>query len=277
MLTVNHAAGRMAPQGGRKRWSPPTVWALVGLGVLVGASGFAIYRFAVDDNDHTGHKEEAAQGDFWQRPGARTLGSQTTMGEAKAPATGTLAVIEAASQALALPKGITINTNGGIRLSRALRNTLDDKLGGEDGPVSPEAAERTRQKLRKELSGPALTEALEVLERYLAYRNAAAALEERTALTPALPANLGVMANVVDLQRRGVLRTQMLGADMRDAFFADEEALERYRLTLLQLQSMSSLSDAERDAQLNPLWQQLPAHLRAQIPAPGTTASAKPQ
>ena len=68
-----------------------------------------------------------------------------------------------------------------------------------------------------------------------------------------LPANFGAMSEVVALQRRGALRTQMLSADMRDAFFADEEALEQYRLTLLQLQSMASFSDAERDAQLKPL------------------------
>ena len=277
MLTVNHAAGRMAPKDDRKRWPPPTVWALVGLGVLVVASGFTIYHFTVDDNDHTDQSEQLAQGDFWQRPGARSLGSQPTMGTIKTPATGTLAVVEAASQALVRPKGITINANGGIRLSRALRNTLDDHLGAADGPVGPEALERARQKLRKELSGPVATEALDVLERYGAYRNAAAALEERTALTPALPANFGVMPEVVALQRRGALRTQMLNADMRDAFFADEEALEQYRLTLLQLQSMASFSDAERDAQLKPLWQQLPAHLRTQIPAPGTTAVGKTQ
>ena len=69
-------------------------------------------------------------------------------------------------------------------------------------------------------------------------------------------------------QRRMALRSQLLDTDMRAAFFGDEEALDQYRLTVLQLQTMGSFTEAERAEQLKPLWQKLPAHLRSQIPAP---------
>ena len=61
----------------------------------------------------------------------------------------------------------------------------------------------------------------------------------------------------------------MFPADVREAFFGDEEALDQYRLAFLQVQSMASFSQAERGEQLRPLWQQLPAPVRSQIPAPG--------
>ena len=275
MSNVNHAAGRIPPTSGHKRRSLPTAWVLIGLAVVVTASGLAMYRSATDQDDLTDREKEAAQSDFWQRPGARTLGSNATMGDSKTPATGTLAVVEAVEQSLTRSQALTINSNGGIQVNRALRNKLDDTLGWDDGPVSPEALERARQALRKELSGPAATQALDVLQRYAAYRNAAAEQQDRAAHTPALPASLGVMGEAVELQRKEALRSQMLSVEMRDAFFGDEEALARYRLTMRQLQTLSSLSDAERDEQLRPLWQQLPAHLRTQIPEPGTPAIAQ--
>lgn len=245
-------------------------WKVLALGVVLAAAGWLVYPWLVDTpesrGDAAGHNEAAT--DFWQRPGARSLGS----GDMKhvTPATGPLAEVEAASQALARPQGFTLDPNGRLRLTRALRNKLDDSLGSIDGPVSPETLERARQKVRQELSGLAQINAMNVLERYTSYRNAAAEQQTRSTPPPALPNGMGVMGEVLELQRRSALRTQMLDADLREAFFGDEEALDRYRLTLLQLQTMPSLNESERAEQLKPLWQQLPIHLRAQIPAPGS-------
>lgn len=198
------------------------------------------------------------------------------MGAAAANSAGLVVAVDAALQALARPQELALEPGGHLRLTRALRNKLDDSLGWFDGPVSADAAERARQKLRQELSGPAQVDALRVLESYVAYRNAAAEQQAQPSITSALPPNLGVMGEVMQLQRRSTLRAQMLDADVQAAFFGDEEALDQYRLAILQVQSMPSFTEAERAEQLRPLWQQLPAHVRTQIPAPGSTAVTKP-
>lgn len=245
------------------------------MGAVVAAAALVAYQMDRESPPSvvTNADDAAVKGDFWQRPGARSMGSETmhNLPDYSAKAAGSLAAIDGAAQALARPHDLKVDGNGRLRINRALRNKLDDSIGRVDGTIAADAAERARQKLRQELSGAAVSDALAALDRYVAYRNAA---HEQTlmATTPTLPPNLGVLGDVVQLQRRMALRTQMLDADMRAEFFGDEEALERYRLTLLQLQSMPSLSEGERDEQLTPLWQQLPAHLRSQILAPGTAA-----
>lgn len=242
------------------------------LGVVLATAALLAYQAhrSTPSPADTGTSETTAKGDFWQRPGAPSIGNEAmpTIPEVSAKAAGSLAAIQGAKQALARTQDVQVDGNGHLRPNRALRNKLDDSIGWVDGAIPVEAVERARQKLRHELSGTALSDALAALDRYVAYRNAAHE-QSRLAVAPTLPPNLGVLGDVVQLQRRMALRTQMLDADMRTGFFGDEDTLDRYRLTLLQLQSMPSLSEAEREEQLTPLWQQLPAHLRSQIPAPG--------
>lgn len=197
------------------------------------------------------------------------------MDAAATNAAGPLAAVDAALQALARPQELALDAGGHLRLTRALRNKLDDSLGWFDGPVSPDALERVRQQLRQDLSGPAQGDALRVLDSYVAYRNAAAEQQTQPSIASALPASLGVMGQTLQLQRRSALRSQMLDTDLRDAFFGDEEALDQYRLAILQLQVMPSLSEAERDEQLRALWQKLSPNLREQIAAPGSNPVTK--
>jgi hypothetical protein len=278
MSSVNRAVGRAGPHHHRPRWAG---WTALALGALMAAGGgWLIYKSSVDTESTlqgTAGQGAGIASDFWQRPGASSAGSENMQnrGAAAANGAGPVAAVEVALQALARPQELALDAVGHLRLTRALRNRLDDSLGWFDGPVNPEALERARQKLRQELSGIAQVDALRVLDSYAAYRNAAAEQQAKPSVTSALPANLGVMGEAMQLQRRSALRNQMLDADMREAFFADEEALDQYRLAILQVQSMPSFTEAERAEQLRPLWQQLPAHVRTQIPTPGSTSAAK--
>ncbi len=256
-----------APSSGPAR--PVVRLAVLGV-VVLGASWLAYQAYRGSDTALDASTDStAAKGDFWQRPGARAVGSETMQNipSVSAQAAGTLAAVDGATKALARPNDMQVDASGHLRVNRALRNHLDTTLGWTDGPITVEAIERARQKLRQQLTGTALSEALGTLERYVAYRNTAEE-QARTSVTPALPPGMGVLGEATQLQRRMALRSQLLDTDMRAAFFGDEEALDQYRLTVLQLQTMGSFTEAERAEQLKPLWQKLPAHLRSQIPAP---------
>ena len=273
MSSMNRAMGRAVPRRHRPRWAKQPAWTAFALGALIAAGGLLIYQSAGDTAPtliRTSGQGKGEAGDFWQRSAARSLGDENmqNMGATAANATDSLAAVDTALKALARPQQLALDAGGHLRLTRALRNKLDDSLGWFDGPVSPEALERARQRLQQELREPALLEALRVLDSYAAYRNAAAEQQAKPSISAALPASLGVMGEAMQLQRRSTLRAQMFPADVREAFFRDEEALDQYRLAFLQVQSMASFSQAERGEQLRPLWQQLPAPVRSQIPAP---------
>ena len=175
----------------------------------------------------------------------------------------------AALQALARQRGVGMDAAGHLLVNRALRGEFDAYLGEQGvATISPAAVGRLRDHLQQVLRGQALREALADLDRYVAYRQAAAEQTAHIAMTPSFqPEGGGNLNEILQLQQRAALRAQLLTPALREGFFGDEEALDRYRMARLQLQGMPGLSDEDRQAQLAQLWALVPERLRAQMRA----------
>ncbi|MBB6245434.1 lipase secretion chaperone [Rhodanobacter sp. A1T4] len=102
--------------------------------------------------------------------------------------------------------------------------------------------------LRRQLDAPLIDEVMASFDRYTLYQQAAVALASQTGLS-------------LDQQLAQItaLRRQMLGDDVAEAFFGDEQRQQRQTLQHLAIQSDPSLSPAEKAQRLQALDAALPA------------------
>ena len=179
----------------------------------------------------------------------------TTAGRAPAPA---LAAPPAAASAAPLPASlegsepdgaITADASGHLVIDLELRRLFDHFLAatGEEPPAAIRA--RIIAVLRARLPAAATGEAIDLLDRYLAYRGAA-----RQLAPPSDP--------VAGLDQVHALRVRMLSPDVAWAFFADEEAATYAALSRRAVLTDTTLSAAERDRRLADIDAQLPAAVR---------------
>jgi lipase chaperone LimK len=144
---------------------------------------------------------------------------------------------------------ITADAAGHLVIDLELRRLFDHFLAatGEE----PLAAIRARivAVLRARLPATAAAEAIDLLDRYLAYREAARRLSP-----PPDPA--------AGLDQVHDLRARMFSAAVAQAFFANEEAAIRAGLARQAVLADGTLSPAERDRRLAEIDAQLPAAVR---------------
>ena len=144
---------------------------------------------------------------------------------------------------------VTADAAGHLVVDLELRRLFDHFLiaSGEE-PLSTIRA-RIVAALRARLPATAAGEAIAILDRYLAYRDAA-----RTLVPPTDPA--------AGLDQVHDLRARMFTPDVARAFFADEEAATYAALARRAVQLDPGLSPDERDRRLAALDAQLPAAVR---------------
>ena len=175
---------------------------------------------------------------------ARALAPLTTAASAPPPAAlpGSLEGTE--------PDGaVTAGADGRLVVDLELRRLFDHFLiaTGEE----PLATIRARivAALRARLPATAAAEAIAILDRYLAYRDAA-----RLLAPPADP--------TAGLDQIHDLRARILSPEVARAFFADEEAATYAALSRRAVLADATLSAAERDRRLAEIDAQLPAAVR---------------
>ena len=175
---------------------------------------------------------------------ARALAPLTTAASAPPPAAlpGSLEGTE--------PGGaVTADADGHLVVDLELRRLFDHFLiaTGEE----PLATIRARivTALRARLPATAAAEAIAILDRYLAYRDAA-----RLLAPPADP--------TAGLDQVHDLRVRILSPEVAKAFFADEEAATYAALSRRAVLADATLSAAERDRRLAEIDARLPAAVR---------------
>jgi lipase chaperone LimK len=175
---------------------------------------------------------------------ARALAPLTTAASAPQPAAlpGSLEGTE--------PDGaVTADADGHLVVDLELRRLFDHFLiaTGEE----PLATIRARivTALRARLPATAAAEAIAILDRYLAYRDAA-----RLLAPPADP--------TAGLDQVHDLRVRILSPEVAKAFFADEEAATYAALSRRAVLADATLSAAERDRRLAEIDARLPAAVR---------------
>lgn len=152
------------------------------------------------------------------------------------------------------------DAGGHLKITHAVRRTFDYFLSalGEE-PLDTVVA-RLRAYIRAQLPATAAAEAEQLLADYLAYRQALADVDATTAPSP--DGQLALEAIRVRMAQAAALRAQFLSPAEAEAFYADEDRMDRYmldRVSILQQQDMDAAAHASRLAALE---QDLPPHLR---------------
>ncbi|MGM3387637.1 lipase secretion chaperone [Stutzerimonas stutzeri] len=154
------------------------------------------------------------------------------------------------------------NSSGKLLVDREVRQVFDYFLStfGEE-PLKTSVA-RLRQHLETQLAQPARGQAFDLLGRYLDYRRQLLVLEQ----THPLKADLeGLRSRLHAAQQ---LRETLFSEEARRAFFADEEALDRFTLQRLAIRHDPQLDAAAKGEALDQLKRSLPpAMLDALTPA----------
>ncbi len=150
---------------------------------------------------------------------------------------------------------LRVDDQGNLIIDNDIKKLLHYFLNVEGEISREELIILLRKGISDYLPQPAEGQALEILTQYLAYQNA---LQEQINQGVYQLQSGGIEGYRQAFELRNQLRIQYLGAEVASAFFAEEEAYDLYTVTRLELSSDTSLSDAERTAQLKVVEEQLP-------------------
>ncbi len=147
--------------------------------------------------------------------------------------------------------------NGSLVPTPQLRQLFEYYLSALGEETLPQLIARIEQALAR-LEEPARSEALATLGNYLDYKLALGDLEAAHGSAATLDAD--------EMQQRmaeiRALRRTWMDAQTADAFFAGDEAVDRFQVEQLRIRSDPSLSDNEREQALARAEQALPAPVR---------------
>lgn len=175
-----------------------------------------------------------------------------------------LEALPASLQGTEVDGGFEVDAAGHLRITGGVRRVFDYFLStqGEENLVTIQT--RLRAYIRHRLRDPAATEAEQLLERYLAYKQALANLQQAGGNAGAA---LDTQALRQQLQQVQALRQQYFTPAAITAFFGDEALYDRYTLDRQDLLQDTSLSAVQRAQRLAALEAQLPAPLQEAIGA----------
>lgn len=252
----------------------------IGLLVLLVAAGFLLRPAGTPD---TGKLESRTVSTSKQAAGAaqhneqpRGVPAVDQLAGIAGTAPETLAHYLAAASRLGAPPASLAGTDvdgelradseGNLIVEHGLRRVFDYFLATLGEEELPAIKARIALYLHEQLPAPAAAQAWALLQRYLAYDEALAAL-------PALDGSVESMHQL--LRQRSDLRRAWLGQAAADAFFSLDDAFDAYSLERVALQRDDTLSAAERRARQQQLERIFPAPIqqaRQQMRAPVAVA-----
>ena len=161
------------------------------------------------------------------------------------------------------PDGLHVDAHGHLIVEAANRAVFDYFL---DVPASLPEAQRVSMAeahLRAKLITPALAEAQSLLQHYLAYRKAAAQSGTTGRNKPSLEQvqqrpELLIATLRQQLSERTALRRQYLGADVAQAWYGDDDAMDAAALDRLAVMADPSLTPEQRAARIAAIDANLP-------------------
>ncbi len=157
-----------------------------------------------------------------------------------------------------VPDGLQMDANGHLILSRALRDLFDFFLSAQgEEPVSI-ILNRIKAYIHSHhLSTQAETQALHILDEYIAYKKATQNLpDSSTGPHPDLAILRGRMSALQSL------RKQYFEPDVLQAFFGEQEVYDQYTLTRMQIMQNTQLSPEAKASALAEALDTLPMQLR---------------
>lgn len=154
--------------------------------------------------------------------------------------------------------GFDLDADGNLIVTYRIRQLFDYFLSAQGEEPLPTIVQRLRAYIHNTLSGDAAVEAEQLLESYLGYLDDVAALDSPIAPGQTIdPAQLRAQK-----EQLATIRAGRFDSVANDAFFAEEEAYDRYTLARLEVMQDDSLSADERASRLTALESQLPPQLQ---------------
>jgi len=241
---IRRAASRSAQRGSAARRVPPLVRfaILAGVVLIICAAAWRTARAPASRPSHAAASPRATDN-------LTAAGSALARLAAATPEAAVPAALPGSLEGTEADGALTADAAGHLVIDLELRRLFDHFLAasGEE-PIATMRA-RIIAVLHTRLPAQAATEAIEILDRYLAYREAA------RALTP--PAD-----QLAALDQVHELRARMFSPAVARAFFADEEAATYAALARRDVLADTTLSAAERDRRLAELDARTPAAVR---------------
>lgn len=184
---------------------------------------------------------------------SKTVSALTTthLQEMKAPAITASAPGEPGPMS---PGKLRTASSGHLILDRETRRIFDEYLDVRSPAASDAARGKLQQALRKQLSGTALLEAETLMNNYIAYR---ASLTELEALPDASDISNTQQARL-KIRRASELRSRYFDANIGQLFFADEDAMNDYTISQMEIMQDQSLSSEQKLQRLEELKKKLP-------------------
>lgn len=234
---------------------------VIGSGLL--AAFLVVLVLLFNAADETGVPVSADSTPESTRPTTTDLGTLEDMSEATASTfVSGLEQLPASLEGTSVPPGLLEDGNGNLVPTPGLRDIFDyflSALGEESLDV---VVARINAYLASNLSASAAAQARTVLGNYLDYRESLAEVEQVG----------GVNANQLDLlavqtQQDEVraLRQRYFDAGVNEAFFARDDALDRFAVARMNVLQDDNLSPEEQAAQLESLRQQLPIEMQQEL------------
>lgn len=145
-----------------------------------------------------------------------------------------------------------LDANGDLILDAQAKSRLDLLVSALPTPATTHEIQAMEASALAGLPPQAMQKAARLLGDYIRYLKAEAELNARFASETA-------SAPEAMLDELAALRRQHLGAEAADAFFAAEDAQERYRMQLVRMEADGTLSAGEKLARIEALQRTLPA------------------
>ena len=149
------------------------------------------------------------------------------------------------------------NPDGSLLISDQLRHLFDYYLSTAGEQSHADIVRQLQALISASLPDPARAQALDLLQRYLAYQQQLITLEQ----TFPVAADLDALWARQDAVQR--LRAELFSAEEHQAFFAGEELYNRFTLERLAILRNPELSDADKAYEVEALRERLPEDLQA--------------
>lgn len=173
-----------------------------------------------------------------------------------------------ASLAGSMPPHLPLDARGHLRKTRGVRDFFDHFLTAQNELPAGAVNALVRKYIAAQLDGaPAQIEALDLWQRYTAYRQALDRLAPLgvpgSASDTGRPDGADFDAMQSSLEARASLASRTLGADWNEAFFGADWQRGRYTIERLRIMRDPALTDAQKAPRLQALDETLPTEAEA--------------
>jgi lipase chaperone LimK len=161
--------------------------------------------------------------------------------------------------------GFRVDSDGNLIISIDNKRFFDYFLSTVGEESIAQITARIRGEIESKLKEPARSQALKELEQYLSYKAALADIEKQIG---GQPPSSSPEENLARLKQRMQAifdaRNQYLSQEVNEAFYSQDEAVDKYSLASLEVRADTSLTEDQKQEKLLALESMLPEKIREQ-------------